>query len=282
VRVTAALTARGLSKRYGRTTALDGVDLEVEAGELVGLLGPNGAGKSTLVKIACGLVRPGAGAAHVAGTPAGSRAARGSTGYLAELFRFPGWARAEEVLTLHQRLGRSAGGAAERESLLARVGLADEGGRRVETMSKGMQQRLGIAQALIGSPRLVLLDEPTSALDPAGRRTVRDLLVGLREEGVGVLLNSHLLSEIELVCDRVVIIDGGRVVTEGRPEDLTAPGGVEIETAEGVRRLPDARREDVPRIVRELVASGAEVYGIREVSGTLEDAYLAAVVGRDG
>ncbi len=249
---------------------------------MVGLLGPNGAGKSTLVKIACGLVRPTAGEAHVAGAPAGSRAARASTGYLAERFRFPGWARAEEVLALHQRLARSAGGAAEREALLARVGLGDEGGRRVETMSKGMQQRLGIAQALIGEPQLVLLDEPTSALDPGGRRTVRDLLVGLRDEGVGVLLNSHLLSEIEQVCDRVVIIDRGRVVNQGRPEDLTAPGGVEVETSEGVRRLPDARREDVPRIVRELVAGGAEVYGVRVVSGTLEDAYLAAVVGRDG
>jgi ABC-2 type transport system ATP-binding protein len=149
-------------------------------------------------------------------------------------------------------------------------------------MSKGMQQRLGIAQALIGSPRLVLLDEPTSALDPAGRRTVRDLLVELRGQGVGVLLNSHLLSEIELVCDRVVVVDKGRVVMEGRPEDLTAPGGVEIETASGVRRLPDARREDVPALVRELVSAGEQIYGVRVVSGTLEDAYLAAVVGRDG
>ena len=280
--MTAPLSVRALSKRYGPTTALDAVDLEVGAGELVGLLGPNGAGKSTLVKIACGLVRPTGGEAHVAGTPAGSRAARAATGYLAELFRFPGWARAGEVLTLHQRLARSDGGAAERESLLARVGLSGEDGRRVETMSKGMQQLLGIAQALIGAPQLVLLDEPTSALDPGGRRTVRDLLVELREQGVGVLLNSHLLSEVELVCDRVIIIDGGRVVTQGRPEDLTAPGGVEVETSEGVRRLPDARREDVPRIVRELVAGGAEVYGVRAVTGTLEDAYLAAVVGRDG
>ena len=280
--MTAALSATALSKRYGRTAALDAVDLEVGAGELVGLLGPNGAGKSTLVKIACGLVRPTGGEAHVAGAPAGSRAARAATGYLAELFRFPSWASADEVLALHQRLARSEAGPAEREALLARVGLSDEGGRRMATMSKGMQQRLGIAQALIGDPRLVLLDEPTSALDPGGRRTVRDLLLGLREQGVGVLLNSHLLSEIELVCDRVVIIDGGRVVTEGRPQDLTAPGGVEIETSEGVRRLPDARREDVPRIVRELVAGGAEVYGVRVVTGTLEDAYLDAVVGRDG
>lgn len=276
-----ALSARAVSKRYGSTTALEAVDLDVAAGELVGLLGPNGAGKSTLVKIACGLVRPTAGEVHVAGAPAGSREARASVGYLAELFRFPGWARADEVLVLHQRLARSDGGATEREALLARVGLGGEGGRRVETMSKGMQQRLGIAQALIGDPRLVLLDEPTSALDPGGRRTVRELLVGLRDQGVGVLLNSHLLSEIELVCDRVVIVDRGRVVTEGRPEDLAAPGGVEVETSDGVRLLPAARREDVPRIVRELVAGGAEVYGVRVVSGTLEDAYLDAVVGRD-
>jgi len=280
--VTAALTVRGLVKRYGATTALQGVDLQVGAGELVGLLGPNGAGKSTLVKIACGLVRASEGSAAVAGAPAGSPAARGATGYLAELFRFPGWARADEVLRLHQKLARSDGGADERERLLAQVGLHGEGRRKVETMSKGMQQRLGIAQALIGAPKLVLLDEPTSALDPAGRRTVRDLLVALREQGIGVLLNSHLLSEIELVCDRVVIVDQGRVVAEGRPEDLTAPGGVEIETAGGVRRLPDARREDVPALVRELVAAGEEVYGVRVISGTLEDAYLAAVVGRDG
>ncbi len=277
----AALSARSVSKRYGKTGALDGVDLEVGAGELVGLLGPNGAGKSTLVKIACGLVRASAGAISVAGAPAGSRAARASTGYLAELFRFPGWASADEVLALHQRLARSSGGAQERGALLERVGLAGEGSRRMETMSKGMQQRLGIAQSLIGAPKLVLLDEPTSALDPGGRRTVRDLLVELRDQGVGVLLNSHLLSEIELVCDRVVIIDRGKVVTEGRPDELTAPGGVEVETSDGTRRLPDARREDVPRIVRELVAEGAEVYGVRVVTGTLEDAYLDAVVGRD-
>ena len=280
--MTAVLAAAGLTKHYGSTTALGGVDLEVGEGELVGLLGPNGAGKSTLVKIACGLVRASAGTATVAGAPAGSAPARAATGYLAELFRFPGWATADEVLRLHQRLARSGGGAAERAALLHRVGLADDGGRRVAAMSKGMQQRLGIAQALIGRPRLVLLDEPTSALDPAGRRTVRDLLVTLRGEGVGVLLNSHLLSEIELVCDRVVIVDRGRVVRAGRPAELTQPGGVEIDTGDGVRRLPDARREDVPRIVRELVAEGVEVYGVRVVTGTLEEAYLAAVVGRDG
>jgi ABC-2 type transport system ATP-binding protein len=279
--MTTALSAHGLTKRYGSTTALEEVDLAVEAGELVGLLGPNGAGKSTLVKIACGLVRPTAGDVRVAGAPAGSAPARAATGYLAELFRFPGWARVGEVLALHQRLARSRGGEAERARLLERVGLGGEEARRVDTMSKGMQQRLGIAQAMVGEPRLVLLDEPTSALDPAGRRTVRDLLVELREQGVGVLLNSHLLSEVELVCDRVAIVDRGRIVAQGRPSELTAPGGVEVETGDGVRRLPDARREDVPRIVRELVEAGAEVYGARVVNGTLEDAYLEAVVGRD-
>lgn len=279
--VHAALTAHGLTKRYGATLALDAVDLSVGEGELVGLLGPNGAGKSTLVKIACGLVRATGGSAQVAGAPAGSAAARAATGYLAELFRFPGWCRADELLTLHQRLARAAGGPAERARLLADVGLAGEERRRVETMSKGMQQRLGIAQALIGDPRLVLLDEPTSALDPAGRRTVRQLLESLRDRGIGVLLNSHLLSEIELVCDRVVIIDGGRVVAEGRPEELVSSSGVEIETADGVQRFPRATRDDVPRLVRELVAAGREIYGVHVTRNTLEDVYLAAVVGRD-
>src|SRR5881275_3657364 len=176
----AALAVRGLAKRYGSIEALAGVDLEVQEGELVGLLGPNGAGKSTLVKIACGLVRASSGRARVCGEPAGSLAARSRLGYLAELFRFPGWATADEVLELHQRLAGSEGGVAERTRLLELVALADARGRRVEEMSKGMQQRLGIAQALVGSPRVLLLDEPTSALDPVGRRTVRKLLEQLR------------------------------------------------------------------------------------------------------
>src|SRR5215471_6071113 len=187
-----ALAVRGLGKQYGRVRALDGVDLELAEGELVGLLGPNGAGKSTLVKIACGLVRPTEGSTTICGAPAGSREARAAIGYLAELFRFPGWMSADEVLELHQRLTVSRRGTAERRELLELVGLADAAGRRVETMSKGMQQRLGIAQALVGQPRLLLLDEPTSALDPAGRRTVRTLLEELRSRGVAVLLNSHL------------------------------------------------------------------------------------------
>ena len=168
-----ALAVHGLRKRYGSVEALRGVELEVGDGELVGLLGPNGAGKSTLVKILVGLVHASDGRAEVAGSRAGSSDARAALGYLAELFRFPGWYTADEVLVLHQRLTGSEGGAAERKRLLERVALADATNRRVDGMSKGMQQRLGIAQALVGSPRVLVLDEPTSALDPAGRRVVR-------------------------------------------------------------------------------------------------------------
>ena len=263
-----ALYARGVRKEYrGGTVALHGLDLVVEPGELVGLLGPNGAGKSTLVKIACGLVNPTAG--EIRADPA--------IGYLAELFRFPDWATADELLAFHQKLAHSEGGAGERARLLQRVGLEGEDGRRMGTMSKGMQQRLGLAQALIGTPRLLFLDEPTSALDPAGRRLVRAILEELRAEGVAVLLNSHLLSEVELVCDRVAIIARGRLVAAGTPDELTRAGGVEVETAAGKRVIGKAGREDVPRIVAELVAAGEQIYGVQVLRSNLEDAYLEAV-----
>jgi ABC-2 type transport system ATP-binding protein len=274
-----ALAVRGLAKRYGSVEALKGVDLEVGEGELFGLLGPNGAGKSTLVKIAVGLVRASGGTAEVAGARAGSRAARASLGYLAELFRFPGWYTADEVLELHQRLAGSRGGAAERARLLELVALTDAAKRRVDGMSKGMQQRLGVAQALVGEPRILLLDEPTSALDPVGRRTVRLLLEELRDRGVSVLLNSHLLSEIELVCDRVAILLAGEVVAAGTPAELSRPRGVELDTDEGVRTITGAIREDAPRLVAEAVAAGRRVYGVRVLTSTLEETYLEAVGG---
>jgi len=277
--VPTALAVRGLAKRYGSVHALKGVDLEVGEGELVGLLGPNGAGKSTLVKIAVGLVRPSRGDAFVAGARAGSRPARAALGYLAELFRFPGWYTADEVLELHQRLAGSRGGEPERRRLLELVALSDAAHRRVDGMSKGMAQRLGVAQALVGEPRLLLLDEPTSALDPVGRRTVRLLLEELRGRGVSVLLNSHLLSEIELVCDRVTILLGGEVVAAGTPSELARPRGVELETEQGISRVDGATRDDVPRIVAEAVAAGRRVYGVRVLTSSLEDAYLEAVGG---
>jgi ABC-2 type transport system ATP-binding protein len=274
-----ALAVHGLRKRFGSVEALRGVDLEVGEGELVGLLGPNGAGKSTLVKILVGLVRASSGSAEVAGARAGSGAARTALGYLAELFRFPGWYSADEVLELHQRLARSTGGAAERKRLLELVALDEAAERRVDGMSKGMQQRLGIAQALVGEPRVLLLDEPTSALDPVGRRIVRKLLEGLRDRGTSVLLNSHLLSEIELVCDRVAILRGGELVAAGAAHDLARPRGIELETEEGTRLVEGATREDAPRLVSEAVAAGRRVYGVRVLASTLEDVYLEVVGG---
>jgi ABC-2 type transport system ATP-binding protein len=146
-------------------------------------------------------------------------------------------------------------------------------------MSKGMQQRLGIAQALVGTPRLLMLDEPTSALDPVGRRIVRDLLLELKRREVAVLLNSHLLSEVERVCDRVAILVGGQIVARGSPAELARAGGVEVELESGVRSFPEATREQVPEIVAELVAAGERVYGVRVLSSTLEDTYLEMVEG---
>jgi ABC-2 type transport system ATP-binding protein len=275
----AALVVRGLVKRYGRRTALKGVDVTLAPGELVGLLGPNGAGKSTLVKTVCGLVRASGGSVSVFGTRAGTAASRRHLGYLAETFRYPAWCRADELLTLHQRLAGSEGGPAERTALLERVGLRDAARLRVEEMSKGMQQRLGLAQALIGTPRLLLLDEPTSALDPVGRRLVRDVLAEIRAGGGTVLLNSHLLSEVELICDRVVIIRAGEVVAEGVPHDLARPRGVQVETDRGSRLVADVSRDGVPALVAKLVADGEQVYAVTPLTSTLEDVYLDAVAG---
>ena len=274
------MTVLGISsvrKDYGSTAALAGIDLELAEGELCGLLGPNGAGKSTLAKIVCGLVRPTAGTVIVAGHEPGSHEANSAIGYLAELFRFPGWLSAGEVVELHQDLAGSDGGIGEVERLLELVGLGDEAGRRVETMSKGMQQRLGLAQAMVGSPRLLLLDEPTSALDPSGRRAIRDVLTHLRETGVSILLSSHLLSEVELVCDRVAILYRGEIVAEGDTENLTARGGVEIETDQGTTTHPDLARDEIPRVVGELVAAGRRIYSVRPVKSTLEDFYIETV-----
>jgi ABC-2 type transport system ATP-binding protein len=183
------------------------------------------------------------------------------------------------VLELHQRLAGSTGGAAERRRLLELVALDEAAKRRVDGMSKGMQQRLGIAQALVGEPRLLLLDEPTSALDPVGRRTIRLLLEELRGRGVSVLLNSHLLSEIELVCDRVAILLGGELVAAGTPAELSQPRGVELETDAGTQLVAGATRDDVPRLVATAVQDGRDVYGVRVLTSTLEDTYLEAVGG---
>jgi ABC-2 type transport system ATP-binding protein len=276
--------ASGLAKAYKRTIALRDVDIEVAPGEVVGLLGPNGAGKSTLTKVLCGLVRADSGRATVAGAPAGAAAARAEVGYLAELFRFPGWASADEVLTTHQQLAHRPivdGNAAERERLLAEVGLSHAAATRVETMSKGMQQRLGLAQAMVGNPAVLLLDEPTSALDPAGRHTVREVLARTRDQGTGVLLNTHLLGEVEMLADRVVLIDAGRVVADGTVAELTAGHGVTIETDRGTVEHAKVERDQVPQLVAELVAQGRQVYAVLPHRSTLEDLYLELVGDRE-
>jgi ABC-2 type transport system ATP-binding protein len=281
---TPVIDATGLTKRYPRTVALRGIDLEVGAGEVVGLLGPNGAGKSTLTKVLCGLVRPDSGAATIAGAPVGSLAARAKVGYLAELFRFPGWSSADEVLATHQRLCGHPGGAsaaADRERLLTEVGLWKARDTRVEAMSKGMQQRLGLAQAMLGEPAALLLDEPTSALDPAGRHTVREVLSRARDRGTAILLNTHLLGEVEQLADRVVLIDQGSVITAGRTADLTAGVGVTVETDHGTAEYAGTTREEIPDLIARLMADGRKVFAVTPHRSTLEELYLERVGDRE-
>jgi ABC-2 type transport system ATP-binding protein len=284
---TPALRLRDVRKKYGRTTALAGVTLDVQPGEVLGLLGPNGAGKSTTMKVAAGLVQPDAGEVRVGGEPAGSIGARRQVGYLGELFRFPDWMRPDEMLRFHQRLAGSAGGSDERDRLLRMVGLGDEAvrARRVGTFSKGMQQRAGIAQALVGDPRLVLLDEPTSALDPQGRAEVREVLHALRERGVAVVVNTHLLAEVEKTCDRVAIMLQSRVVRDLRLDasgavvgtSAAAPAIVRTDRAE--HRREAASDEQVAQLVEQLVAAGERVYEVRRDVPTLEHVYLSAIAG---
>ena len=282
-----ALGLRDVRKAFGRTTALAGISLEVRPGEVLGLLGPNGAGKSTTMKIAAGLVRADSGDARVGGAAAGAPDARRQVGYLGELFRFPDWMRPDEMLLFHQRLAGSRGGADERDRLLRLVGLGDPAvrARRLGTFSKGMQQRAGIAQALVGDPRLVLLDEPTSALDPQGRAEVRAVLHALRARGVAVVVNTHLLTEVERTCDRVAIMVGGRVVQEMA---LDASGGVAgasaaapllVRTDRGEHRRDAASDDEVAALVEQLVQAGERVHEVRRAVPTLENAYLSAMAG---
>ena len=216
------VAAEGLIKRYGRRLAVDDLSLHIGAGEVVGLLGPNGAGKTTTVKMLLGLVRPTSGSASLFGIPVSQPAARRRVGYLPEQFRFPPWLTGARLLDLHSRLvGLDAEERRQHAAeVLELVGLAGREREPIGSYSKGMQQRIGLAQALVGDPALVILDEPTSALDPIGRRDVREVVRTLRARGTSVVLNSHLLSEVEMVCDRVVIVDRGRVVRSGRIDEL--------------------------------------------------------------
>lgn len=196
--------------------------MTVQPGEVFGFLGPNGAGKTTTVKILLGLVKPTSGVARILGKPAGDAESRRRVGYLPENFRFHDWLTGYALLDFHAEL--SGVTPAERRARIPRVldlvGLHGRGHDRIRAYSKGMTQRVGLAQAIVHDPELVLLDEPTSALDPVGRREVRDLIRSLQSRGMTVFLNSHLLSEVEMVCDRVAIVDRGRVVRSGPLEEL--------------------------------------------------------------
>jgi ABC-2 type transport system ATP-binding protein len=299
----AVIDTRGLAKRYGRTDALIDLTLRVDAGEIFGFLGPNGAGKTTAVKLLLGLARPTGGGGSVLGAPLGDRAARRGIGYLPELFRYQPWLKAREVLELHAGLRAVDGG--ERASATAitaalqDVGLADRAGDVVGGFSKGMQQRLGLAVALLGTPRLVVLDEPTSALDPVGRADVRSIVRRARDAGSTVLLNSHLLTEVERVCDRVAIVDHGRVLASGAITDLLGDPTVRIRVTDlpsdaiaGLERFGRAAIDDdgwlsvggadpdrIPDLVAAVVAAGGRVHAVDPGRASLEDLFLRLVGG---
>ena len=294
-----------LRKRYGRVEALAGLTMTVQPGEIFGFLGPNGAGKTTTVKLLLGLARPSGGRGLLLGMPLGDREARRRVGYLPEMFRFQPWLRAREVLALHADLiGLPAAGRQGMFSdTLELVGLGERAGSAVGGFSKGMQQRLGLGVALLGEPALVILDEPTSALDPIGRIDVRAILRTARDRGAAIFLNSHLLSEVEQVCDRVAIVDRGVVVAQGTlgavlgapetrircetsgggapgPETLAALAAFGPVTAEGpdlvFSELPEAR---VPDVVAALVGLGVRIRSVSAGRESLEQRVLE-LVGR--
>ena len=222
-----AVHTQDLAKRYGKTVALSGLTMSVRRAEVFGFLGPNGAGKTTAVKLLVGLALPTAGQGWVLGAPIGDLQTRRRLGYLPELFRYQGWMKAREVLGLHCELSGMARSdwKAEIDSALELVGLSDRADDKVEGFSKGMQQRLGLGVALLGRPELVLLDEPTSALDPVGRHDVREIIRTLKARGTAVFLNSHLLTEVEQICDRLAVVDHGRVIATGTMAQILGQDG---------------------------------------------------------
>lgn len=290
-----AVETVALSKRYHKRWAVDKATLIVREGEIFGLLGPNGAGKSTFVKMLLGLVRPTGGTARLLGRSYRDYRVRGQIGYLPELFRYPPWLTVREVLAFHQRLlAPLSVPTLSIPDALNRVGLADRGSERVKSLSKGLQQRLGLAVALIGNPPLLFLDEPTSAMDPLGRRDVHRLIRDLKSEGKTICLNSHLLSDLEGLCDRVAVIQEGRVVAIGTLNEVLKPQshyqfhtgpvsdetlGVLMDMSLTVSREPSglqiaAHHDDLPQIHRLLVRAGVDVYEVTPVKTSLEHWFL--------
>jgi ABC-2 type transport system ATP-binding protein len=285
-----------LRKEFRGTVALRGLSMTVGRGEVFGFLGPNGAGKTTAVKLLLGLIRPSSGEAMVLGAPAGDRETRRRIGYLPELFRFQSWLSAREVLALHcellqvprEQFPDSINGALET------AGLLERGDDKVGTFSKGMQQRLGLAVALLGHPELVILDEPTSALDPLGRHDVREVIRNLRSAGTTVFLNTHLLEEAEQVCDRVCVIDHGRSIAIGTLAELVGRassvrlkiGGLADGWWQHFAQFGNWEREGewltvdqvalrrVPELVEAIVAIGGRVEAVIPEHRTLEERFI--------
>jgi ABC-2 type transport system ATP-binding protein len=297
-----AIHAVDLTKRYGHIEALAGLSMSVPAGEIFGFLGPNGAGKTTAVKLLLGLTTPTTGDAWLMGEPIGRAEARRRVGYLPELFRYPAWLSPVEVLRFHCRLigvprqQRND----EIDASLTTVGLHDRGNDRVGTFSKGMQQRLGLAVAMLGAPKVVFLDEPTSALDPVGRHDVRAIIRSLRAKGTAVFLNSHLLSEVEQVCDRVAVVDHGRVIASGTLDEILGAGAgvrVHVTGITGLTQLLSrwgdvagdgewvtvrgVTGESVADMVAELVARGGRVHAVEPQRQSLEDRFLEVLGAAD-
>src|SRR6266849_5134683 len=229
-----AIRTRGLRKIFLHHVAVEGLTLEVARGEVFGFLGPNGAGKSTSIKMLLGLVAPTSGDAEILGRRAGDVQTRSKIGFLPEHFQFYGWLTARELLHVHGRLYRIPRHTLRRRipELLDLVGLTAHRDKRLRDFSKGMLQRIGLAQALLNEPELIFLDEPTSGLDPIGRRMVRDIIKAQRDRGATVLLNSHLLGEVEITCDRVAFIRDGEVV-----ETRQLDGECEEQTTVSIRAV---------------------------------------------
>jgi len=301
---TAAIQTEGLRKVFGERAAVKGLTLQVEPGEVFGFLGPNGAGKTTSIKMLLGLVAPTSGSASLLGAPIGDRATLARVGFLPEHFRFQEWLTAAEFLQLNgELLGMEGRGLKSRRiELLERVGLSEFHDKQLRTFSKGMLQRIGLAQALLNHPALVFLDEPTSGLDPVGRRLVRDIIHELGEAGTCVFLNSHLLSEIEVTCDRVAFIRHGEVVRvlelASLDQDLSLvaihAAGLTPETLAGLARWGENIRAegehltltirsetDLPQINRYLVTQGADVFAMTPKRLSLEEIFIETV-GKDG
>ncbi len=300
---TPVIETRALRKIYrgAKFAAVESLDLTVEAGQVFGFLGPNGAGKTTTIGMLLGNVFPTGGTATVLGKKIGDRETRRFIGYLPEKFQFHEFLTATEFLDTHGRLyGMSAGDRRRRiPEVLEIVGLLPRAKDKLGAFSKGMQQRAGLAQAILHEPTLVILDEPTSALDPLGRRAVRDIVLYLKGRGTTVLLNSHLLSEIELTCDTVAIIKRGQIVRQGTVDEITAPAAsvtVELEIVTPILReaasrfgaisvpddgtplltvqLPGDAITRIPELITALVQSGGRIRAVVPVRETLEDAFV--------